>query len=404
MQPEALAEYLLDLGGALLSAGCPTHRLEQALFELAKNEGMTAEVFAVPTGLFLSVRAPGQAPLQRMMRVPEWGVDLGRLAAVDRVIQDVVTRKLALADARKSLDDIDRMGSPYPAWVRWLASAGTAGATAVFFRGGQREVLVAAIGGLVIAALRAALERPGPGRLRPLHDFLGGLLAGLLAWGAFALVGRISREVVVLAILILLVPGMALTTGLAELVHKNLVSGAAKLMEAGMTLLSIVCGIAAAVALEHVLGGHEITVRARPAPGFPVELSALVVTALSVAVLFSVPRRLVPAAMVSVAIGWLATGLGSRLPGSIAAFLAALAVSLYANAVARVTDRPAQVFQVPGLVLLVPGSFGFLSLDAFLEGQFAGGAAKAFEMFLVAAAIVTGLVVAQVVLPAKKLL
>lgn len=402
MHSEELAEYLLDLGGALLSAGCPTHRLEQAIRELARTEGMTAEVFAVPTGLFLSVAAPGERPLQRMMRVTEWGVDLGRLAAVDQIFNDVLARRATLAEARARLDGIERMSSPYSAPVRFLASAGTAGATAVFFRGGLREVCVAAVGGLAIAAMRTLLARPAT--LRTLHDFLGGLAAGLLAWGAWEHVGRVSREVVVLSILILLVPGMALTTGLAELVHKNLVSGAAKLMEAGMTLLSIVCGIAAAVALERVLGGHEVTVRLRPEPGFVVEVVALLVAAVAVAVLFAVPRRLVPLAMASVAIGWLVTGLGGRLPGSIAAFGAALAVSLYANLVARLTDRPAQVFQVPGLVLLVPGSFGFLSLDAFLEGHFAGGAAKAFEMFMVAGAIVTGVVVAQVLLPARKLL
>lgn len=399
-----VAEYLLDLGGALLAAGCPTHRLEQALGEIAALQGLTADVFAVPTGLFLSVAANGQPPVTRMRRVKEWGLDLGRLAAVDQIFNDVLAQRCTLAEARARLVGIERLPATYPAPLHWLAAAGTAGATAVFFRGGLREVLVAAAGGLAIATMRALLARPAT--LRPLQDFLGGLLVGLIAWSAGVHVGHVSREVIVLAIVILLVPGMALTNGLAELVHKNLVSGGAKLMEAGMTLLSIVCGIAAAVALERLVGGgHAIAVRVRPEPGWLVNVVALLVSAFSVAVLFSVPRRLLALAMLSVAVGWIVTGLGGRtLPGSITAFGAALAVSVFANVVARVTDRPAQVFQVPGLVLLVPGSFGFLSLDAFLAGEFAGGAAKAFEMFLVAGAIVTGLVVAQVIFPARKLL
>jgi len=401
--PEQIADVLLELGGALLSAGCPTHRLEHAVRRVAELEGLRADVFAVPTGLFLSVGAPDQPPLQRMRRVREWGVDLGRLAAVDQIFNDILDRRVSLTEARHRLDGLEQSPSPYPPAVRWLAAAGTAGATAVFFRGGVREIGVAAAGGLLVAWMRTLFARSGPARL--LQDFLGGLLAGLVAWGAWEYVGRLSREVVVLSIVILLVPGLALTTGLSELVHRNLVSGASKLMEAGTVLLSIVIGIASAIALERMVGSHEVHLRARPEPGWLVELAALAVSSLSVAVLFSVPRRLLPGAMASVAIGWIVAGLGGRhFAGAPAAFCAAFAVALFSNALARFTSRPSQVFVVPGLVLLVPGSFGFLSLDAFLEGELAGGAAKGFEMFLVAGSIVTGLLVASVLLPARKIL
>ena len=72
--------------------------------------------------------------------------------------------------------------------------------------------------------------------------------------------------------------------------------------------------------------------------------------------------------------GWAATGVGTRaFPGHLAAFLGAMAVCLVGNALARFTERPAQLFILPGLILLVPGSFGFLSLEAFLRGEFLGG-------------------------------
>ena len=51
-----LADYLVSLGGTLLSYGCPTHRLESLLREVATLEEHTAEVFAVPTGLWLMLR------------------------------------------------------------------------------------------------------------------------------------------------------------------------------------------------------------------------------------------------------------------------------------------------------------------------------------------------------------
>ena len=45
-----LADYLVSLGGTLLSYGCPTHRLESLLREVSTLEEHDCEVFAVPRG------------------------------------------------------------------------------------------------------------------------------------------------------------------------------------------------------------------------------------------------------------------------------------------------------------------------------------------------------------------
>jgi uncharacterized membrane protein YjjB (DUF3815 family) len=198
---------------------------------------------------------------------------------------------------------------------------------------------------------------------------------------------------------------MTLTTGLAELAQKNLVSGAARLMEAFVAFLSILFGIALAVGLEHLFGSEAGALPPRQALSLPFQAVALVAASLGIAVIFSVPKRYLGAAIGSGAIGYVATALGTRhLPGHVSAFAAALAVCLFANGLARRTDRPAQLYQLPGMMLLVPGSFGFLSLEDFLRGDFLNGAAKAFSMLLITGALVTGILLANVLLPAKKLL
>src|SRR6185295_5151392 len=178
-----------------------------------------------------------------------------------------------------------------------------------------------------------------------------------------------------LSAVIALVPGMTLTTGLAELAQKNLVSGAARLMEAFVGFLSILFGIALAIGLEHVMGDQAGALPPRQALSLPFQTFALVAASLGIAVIFGVPRRYLGAALGSGAIGYVATALGTcHLPGHVSAFAAALAVCLFSNGLARVTDRPAQLFQLPGMMLLVPGSFDFLSLEDFLRGDFLNGA------------------------------
>jgi len=71
---------------------------------------------------------------------------------------------------------------------------------------------------------------------------------------------------------------------------------------------------------------------------------------------------------------------------------------------ARVMNRPAQLFQLPGMILLVPGSFGFVSLGQLLAKKPEEGVQAGFMMALVGAALVIGVLVANVVAPPRKLL
>ena len=96
--------------------------------------------------------------------------------------------------------------------------------------------------------------------------------------------------------------------------------------------------------------------------------------------------------------------LQTLLPGHVAAFLAATVVCAVANALARATDRPAQLYHLPGMMLLVPGSLGFAGFQGFLRGDWALGAAKLSSTVLVAAGLVMGVLLANVLVSPKKLL
>jgi uncharacterized membrane protein YjjP (DUF1212 family) len=394
----------LEIGGTLVAYGCPSYRLEEVIRVVAEIEGYAAQAFAIPTGLFLSLTVPGETKsVLRMIRVKEWGTNLDRLVLVDTIFNDVASDRITIKEARKRLLDLDKRPPPYSRALTWVALAAVSSAAAVFFRGGALEVVVAGATGILVALLATIIGRNPKGRF--LIDFAGGLVAALVPWSLAALGADLSQQGVVLSGVIALVPGMTLTTGLAELAQKNLVSGAARLMEAFVGFLSILFGIALAIGIEHIVGAELIAPTTPRALSLPFQALALVASSLGIAVVFAVPRRYLGAALASGAIGYIATALGTRyLPGHVSAFAAALAVCLFANGLARATDRPAQLYQLPGMMLLVPGSFGFMSLDDFLRGDFLNGAAKGFSMLLIAGALVTGILLANAVLPPKKLL
>lgn len=402
---EDVADYLLEVGSTLSSCGCPSYRLEDTVRAIAELEGVHAEPFALPTGFFLTIKGdvPDAQPVIRMTRVEEGSMDLGRLVAVDRIFNDVADRKTSIEEARFRLRSLAKSEQPYPRLVRWAAITSCSGAAAVFFGGGVVEVLAAMLTGIAIYAFGRLVSANPSGRF--LVDFFGGFVAACAAALATKVRPGIAYEVVVLSGVITLIPGMKFTTGLAELAKKNLVSGGARLADAMVTFLSISFGIALSIGVQQLFHLSPAPAVPREGLGLFAHALALVVSSVAFSILFAVPRAYLWGTLSSGALGYTATALATRtLSAHVAAFIAALCVCLFANGLARWTRRPSQLFQVPGMMLLVPGSFGFLSLGDFLQGDITSGAAKGFQMVLIGGALVMGVLLANLILPSRKLL
>jgi len=230
--------------------------------------------------------------------------------------------------------------------------------------------------------------------------FVGALAALLVARHAFA----VDDRVVTLASLIVLLPGLTLTTALTELATRHLVSGVARLAGAAAVFLTILLGVALAwrlgsgpVASSAATGAERLT----PWSAW----IAVAVTPFAFAVLLEARvRELAPIYAAGVS-GFAAARLGAELLGSdLAPFAGALVVGLASNLYARLANRPALVPLTPGILLLVPGSLGYRSLTSFLDREALAGMEWAFQTGVVAVALVGGTLAANVILPPRRVL
>jgi uncharacterized membrane protein YjjB (DUF3815 family) len=227
----------------------------------------------------------------------------------------------------------------------------------------------------------------------------GAALAAVAA-GAFP---PVSAYVATLAGLIILVPGFSLTVAMIELASRHLMSGTARLAGAAFTFLAIGFGVALGTRIGEALAGGARPASLAALPDWTLG-AALVVAPLAFTVLLEARPREAPW---FVAVGFLAffgARLGTMLLGpELGTFVGALAVGAFSNAYSRFLDRPGPVIVVPGILLLVPGSIGFQSLSRFIERDTLIGVEAAFRMTLVAVALATGLLFANVVLPPRRL-
>ena len=90
---------------------------------MAAHGAFACDAFAVPTGLFLSVRTPeGEPPAMQMVRVREWSTNLERQAALDEVIVHNIGEGAQVEDRRPRL--AASRGGVRHSTVGWALPAG----------------------------------------------------------------------------------------------------------------------------------------------------------------------------------------------------------------------------------------------------------------------------------------
>ena len=291
-----------------------------------------------------------------------------------------------------------------------------AGGAAVFFGGLLPGALLSFVLGLVIGVLqRVASRRQGVARI--FEPLAAGTAAAAALAAAHLSDGRINDGVVALASIIVLVPGLSLTVAFLELATRNLASGTARLAGAATVFLTIGFGaLLGRFAVQAALGPGAPPALDRAADPWLASAPGLGLTLLFASAGFSLLFRVRPTEM-----GWVAAACGfgfgaARVTGSLgagvgsvegavlSAFSGALAVGIFSNAYARLRDRPALVPLVPGLLVLVPGAVGYRALSALAEQDTMAGIETAFQMLLLAAALVGGMLTANAVLPPRRML
>jgi uncharacterized membrane protein YjjB (DUF3815 family) len=254
--------------------------------------------------------------------------------------------------------------------------------------------------GLVIGIVDMAFSQSN--RTRRIFEISAGVIASALATVAAFKFAPFSPYVATLASLIILLPGLTLTTAMTELATGNLVSGTARLTGAILVFLELAFGVALGGQVARLLPDVLSSGPPLPLPDWTLWIS-LVATPMALTLLMrAMPRDAVWITLASIG-GFLGARYGSILLGpQLGAFLGAMALGILANLFSRLLKRPAAIILLPGLILLVPGSIGFGSLSKFIANDITAGVEAAFNVALIAVALVTGLLMSNVVIPTKR--
>ncbi|HSA55397.1 MAG TPA: threonine/serine exporter family protein [Gemmatimonadaceae bacterium] len=407
--PDQRVHFITDFARRLHLAGVSAARLEGAVKSTAQAIGVACEIWSSPTGLLLSLADaadPNANQQTRVLRLEPADPDLSDLVALDAIAEDVVAGRLSVVEASARFRELDRKPSRAEqgrtVLAFGLASAGVAG----LLRTGWLDIAVAGALGLLMGLIAvAARTRP---HLSAASEAIAAMVATVLATAFAHFVAPLSVQTDVIAALIVFMPGLSLTTAVAELASKQLVTGTTRFAGAMVVLLKLIFGSVAATQFASALGW---TPQASPAGSLPaaVEVVATIVAAYSFAILFRAARRDVPLVMASAMAGYVLTRVsgswfdapsGVTIAGGV--FFSSLLMAAVANLYGRVAGRPGTLVRLPAIMLLVPGSVGFRGLSSLMERNYALGAETGVAVLSALVALMAGLLFGSVLVPPRR--
>jgi len=359
------------VGNAMIDAGYTVMTVRGALVDIARTNGLPAsEVVVFPTALLVSARGEGELRTGAVSS----GESRMLLAQVDELQRTVDAARVGMLDPESTIARIAwirEMAPPYGLVVRMLGYVLLSVGLAMLLGSSWTGVALSAGLGIVVGAAIQVSER--------LPSRYGALITVAIAFGVSLTIFLLIRSgfgpgilVALIAPLVVLLPGVLLTTAALELSTGQMISGAGRLAAGGMQLVLLSAGIVTAATLAGV-SGFDFPEQSQ-ALGPIAPWIAVAVFGVGITLHQCAPPRSIPWILLVLYVAYGAQVIGDVfLGGVISAFVGALVVTPVTALVARQPSGPAALVSfTPAFWLLVPGALGLIGVADVLGGDGSG--------------------------------
>lgn len=245
----------LKAGELMMKSGAESYRVEDTVTRICKACKIPyAEVFATPTGIFLSLDEGSEDSdmYTLIKRINSSGIDLEKISRINHFSREFTSTDVSVESGLAILKEIEA-SKPFPLFIRILGAAFVSSFFALIFQGNIKDFFCAFIVGACSYMFSLLLDRLEMNLF--IRGFCSCAVAALLAL-AFISVGFGSHfSSVIIGSIMIFLPGVALTNGVRDTLAGDMLSGASKGLEALVIAVSLASGVGFAIELWKLLGG-----------------------------------------------------------------------------------------------------------------------------------------------------
>lgn len=241
MKVKEVIEIAIRAGEILLVSGAEVYRVEDTIRRISSSYNVDCECFVMPTGIFISNNGSGEEFVSYVKRIKERSMDLHRIELINAFSRDIESKSLSYEAAMEELAKIEK--GPYFNFPIRLMSAGmTAFVYTLLFRGTIYDAMVAFFISLCIYTL-GERETNVEG-----FQFFYLLLSGIIAGGISIIMKKVfpilNTDKIIIGAIMILVPGVAITNGIKDALHGDIVSSFSRIGEAIFVVTAVGIGVA----------------------------------------------------------------------------------------------------------------------------------------------------------------
>ena len=382
----------LYAGEIMMRSGAEIYRVEDTVVRICKTCGIDyVECFATTTGIFLSIDSGDKDSDMHtfIKRIKASEINLSSISAVNAFSRGFASKGISVESGFEQLQKIN--AEPRYHWLLRLVGAVLIGAfICPFFKGTVSDMLVAgAVSGAtyMISCGMTRLEFP---------EFIRILISCVAAAGMVLAAVTIglsdSISPVVIAATTIFLPGVAITNAARDLLSGDMLSGVARLAEAGITAVAIAVGVGVGIQLWLLGGGSIAFDRTESFDSIWVLVFGFCST-LGFGILFNAPKRkLIPVALIGGVGMFLLDYLTTEYNVIAARFFGVCAIAILAEIASRAGKDATTIFIIPGIVPFVPGALLYETMSLMLVGDYSEAVQVGTQALIIAGCIAIALV------------
>lgn len=250
MNPEQLLTCALDIGEQMLISGAEIGRVEDSVKLICSAYGCRrTDVFTITSSIVVSIEDENRRFSTQTRRITGGRTDLTRLDRLNSLSREICRTTPGYDYVQQCLQSICSKQA-YPLWAQVLVSAMIAGAFAVFFGGSWVDGVVATPLGAMLCCVTHLLQKAHMNQI-----FVNVVSSFLLSFAAIIAVRLgLGEDVnaIIIGNIMLLIPGIALTNSLRDMISGDIMSGMLRFFDAVLVAAAIAAGYILAAQL---LGG-----------------------------------------------------------------------------------------------------------------------------------------------------
>lgn len=250
MNYKLLMEMAMKVGEIMLSHGAEAHRVEDTVHRILKTSNLqTTEVFVIMTGMFATLADPSIETITMTKRVRSNGNNLKQICYANEISRQYCDGSITLEEAYELITE--GCSWEYTYKMSLIGNMMIVTTFPLLVGGSLTDCVIAFFASVVIAG-----SLYWAGKIK-LHPFLKDLIIAFLAGATYILLDKIlpipvNQDAIIIACIMPLVPGVAITNAIRDTLNGDYVSGAARAVEAFIKALAIALGVGVSLIM---LGG-----------------------------------------------------------------------------------------------------------------------------------------------------